>query len=231
MSEDVWEKVWNKPLITSDYSLKYLDFMERFEKTLPDKAAVAEAGCGTGQTLALFSKRHNTIALDISPHALALARKMADPSLVLGTIFSIPFKDASCDLVYNSGVIEHFKDPQNINALREMARVTKKGGYVIVIVPNTYCLWYKLGKYIAVAFRNFEFGYEEDYTLPRLRSVITASGLTIVSEFGLQVLPPLATNANELLPERIRKAVGRIENILPLKQHYAYAVGIVARKH
>jgi hypothetical protein len=99
-----------------------------------------------------------------------------------------------------------------------------------VIVPNTYCLWYKLGKYIAVALKNFEFGYEEDYSLSRLRDVITASGLSIISEIGLQALPPLATNAHEILPERMRKTIGKIENLLPFKQHYAYAIGIVAKK-
>jgi ubiquinone/menaquinone biosynthesis C-methylase UbiE len=230
MSEEVWEKVWNKTLITSDYSLKYLAFMERFEKTLPDHAVVVEAGCGTGQTLTIFSERHTTIALDISPHALALARKSADPELALGTIFSIPFKDESCDLVYNSGVIEHFRDPHNANAVQEMARVVKKGGFVIVIVPNTFCPWYKIGKWIAVILKKFEFGYEEDYSLSRLRSVITAANLTVISEFGLQALPPLATNAHELLPMSLRKRIGRIETILPFKQFYGYAVGIIAQK-
>jgi ubiquinone/menaquinone biosynthesis C-methylase UbiE len=230
MSEEVWEKVWNKPLTTSDYSLKYLDFMERFEKTLPDHATVAEAGCGTGQTLALFSVRHFTIALDISLYALALAQKTANPELVLGTIFSIPLNDGTCDLIYNSGVIEHFKKPHNCEAVKEMARVAKKGGYVIIIVPNSFCLWYQLGKRVAVALKNFEFGYEEDYSLSRLRSVIEASGLSVVLAFGLQALPPLATNARELLPVGLRRTIGCIETILPYKQYYAYAVGIVAMK-
>lgn len=230
MSEEVWEKVWKKSLITSDYSLKYLAFMQDFEKKLADHSIVVEAGCGTGQTLALFKKRHEAIALDISPQALALAGKTADPSLVLGTIFSIPFRDNSCDLVYNSGVIEHFRDPQNAAAVREMARVVRKGGYVIIIVPNTYCPWYRLGKWVAVCLKKFEFGYEEDYSLSRLRSVIGSAGLAIISEFGLQALPPLATNAHQLLPERIRKGFGRIEGILPCKQYYGYAVGIIAQK-
>jgi SAM-dependent methyltransferase len=230
MSEEIWEKVWTKPLITSDYSLKYLSFMERFEKRLQDHATVAEIGCGTGQTLSLFSARHTTIAVDISPHALALAQKASEPELILGTIFSLPLKDGSCDVVYNSGVIEHFKDPHNTEAVQEMARITRKGGYVIVIVPNTFCPWYKLGKLIAVALKNFEFGYEEDYSLSRLRHIVEACGLSVINTFGLQALPPLATNAHELLPIGIRRAIGRIEDILPYKQYYSYAVGIIAQK-
>lgn len=230
MSEEVWDKVWNKDLVTSDYSLKYLEFMEQFETTLPDNSNIMEAGCGTGQTLALFSKRHTAIALDISPHALMLAGKVADPILIHGTIFSMPLKDESCDLVYNSGVIEHFTEPDNSAAVREMARVTRTGGQVIIIVPNTCCPWYRVGKWIAVALNNFEFGYEEDYSLSRLRNVLEMNGLDVVSSFGLQALPPLATNAHEILPVGIRKRFGHIENILPFREYYAYAVGIIARK-
>lgn len=230
MSEEVWEKVWNKDLITSDYSLKYLEFMERLEKTLPQNSTVMEAGCGTGQSLALFSGRHTTIALDISPPALMLARSVADPYLIRGTIFSMPLKEGSCDLVYNSGVIEHFREPENRAAVREMARVTRPGGMVIIIVPNTFCPWYRVGKWIAVALNNFEFGYEEDYSLSRLRDVLETNGLEVVSSFGLQALPPLATNAHEILPVGIRRRFGHIENILPFREYYAYAVGIIARK-
>ena len=230
MPEEVWEKVWNKNLITSDYSLKYLEFMEEIEKTLPDHAIVVEAGCGTGQTLTLFAARHTAIALDISPRALALAGRASGAERQLGTIFSMPLKDGSCDLVYNSGVIEHFKEPDNVGAVREMARITRSGGKVVIIVPNSYCPWYRAGKWVAVAFGNFEFGYEEDYSFSRLRDVAVKSGLEVILVFGLQALPPLATNAHELLPVGVRRTIGHIEKFLPFRRHYAYAIGIVARK-
>jgi len=230
MSEEVWEKVWKKDLVTSDYSLKYLDFMAGIEKTLPDHATVVEAGCGTGQTLAIFSRRHTAIALDLSRSALALAGMVSDADLLLSTIFSMPLKDSSCDLVYNSGVIEHFPDPRNLEAVREMARVTRSGGSVLIIAPNSYCPWYRAGKRIAESFHAFEFGYEEDYSPARLKDVVEKSGLAVISAFGLQALPPLATNAHELAPARIRRQFGRIEGILPFRQYYAYATGIIARK-
>ena len=72
MGEEVWEKVWTKNLIVSDYSLKYLDFMQGVEQALPQGTTVLEAGCGTGQTLFPLSKRHETVGLDISRAALNL---------------------------------------------------------------------------------------------------------------------------------------------------------------
>ena len=58
-----------------------------------------------------------------------------------------------------------------------MARVTKSSGRVIVIVPNTFCIWYKVGKFVAVMMKNFEFGYEEDYSPYRLEKVMIRAGL------------------------------------------------------
>lgn len=229
MGEEVWEKVWTKNLITSDYSLRYLDFMQGIEKTLPEGSAVLEAGCGTGQTLRLLSSRHETTGLDVSRAALTLARNNCKNS-ILGSIFAMPFKDNTFDLVYNSGVIEHFREPTNIAAITEMARVTKPSGMVIIIVPNTLCLWYKAGKTMAVIMKNFEFGYEEDYSPKRLRTAAGRAGLVVGKTFGLQALPPLATNDREVVRVGLRKKIGRVEKAFPLKQYYAYTVGIIAWK-
>ena len=229
MGQEVWEKVWTKNLIVSDYSLKYLDFMQEIELALPERSIVLEAGCGTGQTLFPLSKKYETVGLDISQAALNLAR-LNCKNPVLGSIFEIPFKENTFDLVYNSGVIEHFRDPDNVAAIAEMARVTKPSGRVIIIVPNTFCLWYKAGKFIAVIMRNFEFGYEEDYSPKRLKTAVRKAGLEIEKTFGLQALPPLATNDREILSMGLRKKVGLIEKVFPCKQYYAYTVGIIARK-
>ncbi|MFA4877227.1 MAG: methyltransferase domain-containing protein [Methanoregula sp.] len=228
-ADEVWEKVWTKNLITSDYSLKYLAFMEEIERHLPHHSKVLEAGCGTGQTLGLFSGRHEAFGLDISRAALSLAKENCQ-NPVLGSIFSIPFQNDTFDLVYNSGVIEHFRDPANVAAIQEMARVVKPSGKVIIIVPNTLCLWYMLGKKIAVMMKNFEFGYEEDYSCHRLHDAALRAGLVIERTFGLQALPPLATNDREIASIGLRKRIGRIEEIFPKKQYYAYTVGIVAKK-
>ena len=174
MGEEVWEKVWTKHLITSDYSLKYLDFIRGIDQSLSSGATILEAGCGTGQTLSLLTRRHETVGLDISQAALNLARSNCKHS-ILGSIFKIPFKDNTFDLVYNSGVIEHFQNPTNVAGIQEMARVTKPSGRVIIIVPNTLCLWYKVGKFVAVMMKNFEFGYEEDYSPTRLKTAVRKS--------------------------------------------------------
>jgi SAM-dependent methyltransferase len=229
MEEEVWDKVWTKKLITSDYSLKYLEFIREIERTLQEDSTVLEAGCGSGQTLALFSPRHTAVGLDITRAALELVRNNCN-NPVQGSIFTLPFHDNAFDLVYNSGVIEHFAEPTNVDAIREMARVCKPYGKIIIIVPNTLCPWYKAGKSVAVMMKNFEFGYEEDYSPRRLNTAAERAGLIVEKIFGLQALPPLATNDKEALRINLRRKIGSVEKVFPFKQYYAYTVGIIARK-
>ena len=47
---------------------------------------------------------------------------------------NLPFKDSTVDFVFTSHVLEHFFDP--IKALEEWYRITKKGGYIFMIVPH-----------------------------------------------------------------------------------------------
>jgi SAM-dependent methyltransferase len=219
---DTWDSIWSKPLITSDYSLKYRRFMHDMGTTFSTKAKVIEVGCGTGQTL---NMQCDTFGMDISLPALELAKENCNHP-IRGDIFHIPFKDETFDLVYNSGVIEHFQEPYNHIAVKEMIRITKPGGMIIVIVPNSLCLWYRLGKWVANVMKNFEFGYEEDYTPVRLKKLFDGD----VELFGIQALPPLATNDKELVSKPMREKLGRIESVFPLKQYYAYTVGALVKK-
>ena len=226
---ELWDRIWDKEQITSDYSIRYLDFMAGIERALPAGSAVCEAGCGTGQTLRIFSLRHRTIGLDISANALRIAKSNCNAPLQ-GDIFRIPLRSGSCDLAYNSGVIEHFPYPANVAAVAEMARITRKDGKVIVIVPNTLCLWYKIGKEIAYRMKQFEFGYEEDYSPMRLKATLEDAGVQVGRCFGLQATPVLATNAREILPLPTRRKLAGLEKHLPFREYYSYAVGIIGRK-
>jgi len=226
---ELWDRIWSKNQITSDYSIRYLDFMRDIEQSLPAGSTVCEAGCGTGQTLHIFSPRHRTIGLDISANALRIAKHNCNTPLQ-GDIFQIPIRSETCDLVYNSGVIEHFPYPANVRALSEMSRITRKGGQIIVIVPNTLCLWYKLGKEVAYRVKMFEFGYEEDYSPRRLRQTFEEAEIKVKRCFGLQATPVLATNEKEFIPLPIRRKFASIERFFPFKEYYSYAVGIVGCK-
>jgi len=115
---------------------------------LPQPATTLEAGCGSGRdSLFLASRGHRVTALDVHSEPLAhLAdaveaynahHEVIEIDRVQADIFAAPFPDAHFDLVFSSGVVEHYPEPATRQALlAEMARLTKPGGHVVVAIPN-----------------------------------------------------------------------------------------------
>jgi len=99
---------------------------------------VLDVGCGTGANLLLFNGQ--TVGLDISSKALAFAkRRKKDLLLVQGSAEALPFEEGTFDLVLALDLLEHL--PDDVKGLREMYRVLRKGGTLLVTVPAYRFLW------------------------------------------------------------------------------------------
>jgi SAM-dependent methyltransferase len=92
-------------------------------------ARILDVGCGTGYNLALLARHGAPFGLDPSARGLALARAMGRP-LLRADAARLPFADASFDLVTSFDVMQCI--PTDREAVREMARVVKPGGVVVV---------------------------------------------------------------------------------------------------
>jgi SAM-dependent methyltransferase len=115
-------------------------------------AAVAEAGirrggvaidvgCGTGRALPplrmAVGPSGAVIALDITPEMLDVARPaatLAAASLVLADARTLPFPDDSVDAIFAAGLVHHL--PDTGAGLRELARVTRPGGLLVLFHPS-----------------------------------------------------------------------------------------------
>jgi SAM-dependent methyltransferase len=58
-------------------------------------------------------------------------------TLQVGDGRALPFEEASFDQAYSVSVLEHIPEPGDEEALRELARVTRPGGRVVVTLPYT----------------------------------------------------------------------------------------------
>ncbi|UCE39236.1 MAG: class I SAM-dependent methyltransferase [Thermoplasmata archaeon] len=229
--KEIWDEVWAHKKAKSDYSLRLYSYLAFVAKKLPARASVIEVGCGSGLGLSQFEKENKkAMGIDISFEALKLAMQTSNANLTRADGFFLPFKDETFDLAYNSGVIEHFEYPKDLALLVEMKRVTKKGGSVLVIVPNKNCVWYRILKSTARKVKKWEFGYERDYSHDQLVNLFYQAGLEPKDRVGLMILPPLATNNWEFVPENIRRKLMAIDRIFPNKHLYAYAIGVLGRK-
>lgn len=103
----------------------------------PDaEARVLDVGCGTGYNLEFLRGRGwRMVGIDRQPAGGASARLA--PVLAADAL-SLPFASGSFDLVFMLDVLEHVEDGA---AVREVARVLKPGGTLLVTVPAFPFLW------------------------------------------------------------------------------------------
>ncbi|KNZ70047.1 type 11 methyltransferase [Thermincola ferriacetica] len=110
---------------------------------------IIEVGCDTGVTSLILSDKFNKTLLDINPYAIELSKSVADKlnkkvTFVVADMFNMPFEDKSFDIVFNSGVIEHFDADQRTMLLAEYSRILRDNGLIIIGFPNHYSLPYRL---------------------------------------------------------------------------------------
>ncbi|MDD4136705.1 MAG: methyltransferase domain-containing protein [Methanoregula sp.] len=113
-------------------------------------ASVLEIGCGNGVDAAILAgmtgPTGQVIGIDVSSTMLTSARTRdcagsIIPGYVLCDASNLAFSDATFDAVRADRVLQHTKDPAAV--IREMARVTRHAGKIVVFEPDweTFILW------------------------------------------------------------------------------------------
>lgn len=104
---------------------------------LEDARRILEAGCGTGAILAGLSPRAAVHGLDLSLPRLSEARVQAPAArLTCGDVLCLPYADAVFDAAFCHFLLLWVSDP--LQALLEMRRVTRPGGYVLALAEPDY---------------------------------------------------------------------------------------------
>jgi 2-polyprenyl-6-hydroxyphenyl methylase/3-demethylubiquinone-9 3-methyltransferase len=166
--------------------------------------SLLDVGCGSGQFSQWASERGATVtSLDIGVRLLAEARRRSQSRPVAADACHLPLASNAFDIVVSSECIEHTTDPKG--ALREIHRVTRPGGVLVVTVPNQ--LWH-----FAITFANtFNLrpfhGYENWLRWGELRDELRRCGTTIEQLRGFHLVPPIVPAMQPLL--RRIDALGR----------------------
>jgi SAM-dependent methyltransferase len=106
---------------------------------LPPGVEILDAGCGSGRNMVDLARLGTVTGLEISDVSFERARERGVGEVVRGSITELPLPDVRFDLAVCLDVIEHIDD--DLRALRELHRVVRPGGTLLVTVPAYQWLW------------------------------------------------------------------------------------------
>ena len=132
---------------------------------------ILDCGCGTGNNLRMLRAYGHATGIDLTFSGLAYARRQGERSVARASALSLPFSADSFDLVTSFDVIYAFDDEQAAEALREMHRVLRPGGYLVL---NVAALPILKGNHSILG------GEVQRYTRDGLRRHLENAGFSIV---------------------------------------------------
>ncbi|HVS11729.1 MAG TPA: class I SAM-dependent methyltransferase [Planctomycetota bacterium] len=174
---------------------RLLTIVEWLEPAADDR--VLDAGCGRGFYLRFLRELSAAelfgveLELPIVARARTALRAESGIHLVLASLPELPFADSSFDKVILSEVLEHV--PDDGAALREVARVVRRGGLIAITVPNAdYPFWWDpINKSLEACFgthvssgplAGIWANHVRLYRRGELRDLVASQGLELVAE-------------------------------------------------
>ena len=143
--------------------------VEKIRATLnTSNPRILDVGCGTGANLKMLADYGNAEGVDISPQAVEFCRERGLESVKLGAAEQLPYENDSFELVTALDVIEHLDD--DVAGLREMRRVLRRDGRILLFVPAFMFLW---------GVQDDVSNHRRRYTLPSLLKAVETAGFEV----------------------------------------------------
>lgn len=236
-AEKIWENGYRfNPVYLASKALS--DWILLTSVDLRDKQ-VLNIGCAEPiDEIQFVEKVSRWVALDINEKLIdtaeEIARRKLHPSLfdklqfIQGDATALDFPDNSFDISVSFSVIEHIPDPAaRQKAFKEIARVTKPGGHVIITVPNRYSLFYFAHRR-SMRLGISDYGYSYLYTPFELKRLLRSIGLKPIkfaSEYSaFTVMPSYFPFRDIIINNRI------VNNLLSMIQYLGERIGVLAIK-
>lgn len=106
---------------------------------LPPAPQILDAGCGSGRNMVELARLGTAFGAEMDPSSAEIATSRNVGEIVQCGVEAMPFESEKFDLITCLDVIEHVK--VDSEAFRELLRVAKPGGFLVVTVPAYKWLW------------------------------------------------------------------------------------------
>ena len=160
----------------------------------PD-ARVLDLGCGTGAMSVALGSQCHVVSADLSPLALSYSARRGIKSLCAADAQRLPFADHSFDGVIALDILEHL--PDDAASAREICRVLKPGGRVVITVPAYQSLW--SGHDLALM-------HQRRYVASEVRALFEAAGLRVRKlSYAMAFLYPVVWFVRRLTAARTKQ--------------------------
>ena len=134
-----------------------------------DAVRILDVGCGTGANVNAFARLAPTIGIDASMDALHFCQQRGLKAVALSPVEELPFGCGTFDIVTALDVLEHTDD--DLHCLREIHRVSKLKGLVLITVPAYGFLWSEHDEALK---------HRRRYTAHELRNKLAITGFEVV---------------------------------------------------
>jgi len=132
MEESYWWFAGKRYLVES--------FIRKYYKQ-KNKLNILDVGCGTGIIMSTLSKYGKVYGIDASELAVKFCQKRKLKNVKKAFVQNLPFKDNQFDIVTCLDLLYHKAIKDDLKAMKEINRVIKKGGRLVLTDSAMMCLY------------------------------------------------------------------------------------------
>ena len=137
---------------------------------LQRESLTMDIGCGVGSNLSLLKAIGlKAMGCDRSFDNLLLAKNKFFLPFINGDLENLPIRSSSVELVIATDVLEHLED--DIAGVRELCRILRRNGHLIVTVPAFQFLW---------GTQDIVTGHKKRYSKRGISNVLKQNGFQIM---------------------------------------------------
>lgn len=170
---------------------------------------VLDIPCGSGRiTKLLLNRGFDVTAADYSEKMLRETGKKTGIKTIKADIFNTPFEDNEFDLVISLRILFHYPNPEMI--IKELCRITKPKGIIIIDVLNRFSLRHFLALFLNRSLKKKLYFFNKR----QLHEIFRENDLKILDHRTAYIFP---TRFYRFLPGFITSFIEKTEKIYPEK--------------